>query len=170
MEQNNEKISDIDCSEDDDNEDEEEQEISYENDDGNDNDSGELNVDSLDGFDDADFESANDNFLVYLEVDSTHEQEFEETDNIPPASTAVCTGYKIVGDNIDKNIRRTHQRIDRTTRSLHYFHMCAVKDRVDFSHLSDSRPTQVEVDIRALLPGAADLAAIKKDFEILISR
>ena len=125
-------MSDIDCSEDDDNEDEEEQEINYENDDGNDNDSGELNVDSLDGFDDDDFESANDNFLVYLEVDSTHEQEFEETDNIPPASAAVCTGYKIVGDNIDKNIQRTHQRIDRTTRSLHYFYMCAVKDRVDF--------------------------------------
>ena len=111
------------------------------------------------------------NHNQYLEeIDTTHEQEFEETDNIPPAPATVCTGYKIVGDNIDKNIWCTYQRIDRTTRSLHYFHMFAVKDRVDFSHLSDSRPTQVDVDIQVLLPDATDLAAIKKDFEILISR
>ena len=166
VEENNETMS---YSSEDEDVEEEGQEGNYVNSGEKDDDTGELSMDSLDSFDD-DFESANDNFLVYLEVDSTHEQEFEETDNIPPASAAVCTGYKIVGDNIDKNIRRTHQRIDRTTRSLHYFHMFAVKDRLDFSYLSDHRPTQVEIDIQVLLPGATDLAAIKKDFEILISR
>jgi L1 cell adhesion molecule like protein len=39
-------------------------------------------------------------------------------------------GFKIVGDNIDKNFRRTYQRIDRQTRSCHYYHSYAVLDRV----------------------------------------
>ena len=30
--------------------------------------------------------------------------------------------YKVVGDNIDKNFRRSHQRKECQTRSFHYFH------------------------------------------------
>ena len=37
-------------------------------------------------------------------------------------------GYKIVGDNVDKNNRPNFQRTDRQTKSLHYFHACAAKD------------------------------------------
>ena len=44
--------------------------------------------------------------------------------------------YKIVGDNIDKNIRASFQRIDHQTKSIHYFHTFAAKDRIDFSNLS----------------------------------
>jgi len=40
------------------------------------------------------------------------------------------SGFKIVGDNIDKNLRRSYQRCDRQTVSLHYFHSCAVGDRI----------------------------------------
>ena len=47
-------------------------------------------------------------------------------------------GFKLVGDNIDKNIRPSEQRIDRQTRSLHYFHSFAVRDRVNFSNTSDA--------------------------------
>ena len=163
MEGNNETVS---YNSEDEDVEEEGQEGSYEIDDEQDNDTGELNIDSLDSFHD-DFESAHSDFVVYLEE---VEKEFEQSDDNVLAPVTDCAGYKIVGDNIDKNIRRTHQRIDRTTRSLHYFHMFAVKDRVDFSYLSDCKPTEVNVDIQVLLPGATDLAAIKKDFEILISR
>ena len=41
------------------------------------------------------------------------------------------TGFKIVGDNVDKDIRPSFQRIDYRTRSLHYFHAYAMLDRVD---------------------------------------
>lgn len=161
-----ERVSVIDDAENDDAEEEKEEEEAS---DKNDEDSGELNDDDgLEDFVDDDFESGDD-FLIHLEeVSTTPEQEFEEANGLQSAT--VCTGFKVVGDNIDKNIRRSYQRIDRTTRSLHYFHMFAVKDRVDFSHLSNSRPTHVEVDIQVLLPSAKDFAAIKNDFEILISR
>lgn len=46
-------------------------------------------------------------------------------------------GFKIVGDNIDKNFRRTFQRVDYQTVSQHYFHSFAMKDRIDLSHFSD---------------------------------
>ena len=163
MEENNETMS---YSSEDEDVEEEGQEGNYANSDEKDDDTGEVNMDSLDSFDD-DFESAGGDFVVHLEE---VEKEFEQSDGDVLAPVADCAGYKIVGDNIDKNIRRSHQRIDRTTQSLHYFHMFAVKDRLDFSHLSDHRPTQVEIDVQVLLPGATDLAAIKKDFEILISR
>lgn len=162
----NERVSVIDDAKNDDAEEEKEEEEAS---DKNNEDSGELNVDDgLEDFVDDDFESGDDDFLIHLEeVSTTLEQEFEEANGL---QSAVCTGFKVVGDNIDKNIRRSYQCIDRTTRSLHYFHMFAVKDRVDFSHLSNSRPTHVEVDIQVLLPSAKDFAAIKNDFEILISR
>lgn len=46
-------------------------------------------------------------------------------------------GYTLCGDNIDKNVRRRYQRSDKTTISLHHFHMYAVKNRVDFTLESD---------------------------------
>lgn len=45
--------------------------------------------------------------------------------------------FKIVGDNIDKNVQPRFMRVDAPTRSLHYFHAYAVKDRVDLSSFSD---------------------------------
>jgi L1 cell adhesion molecule like protein len=49
------------------------------------------------------------------------------------------SGFKIVGDNLDKNFRRSYQRLERQTVSHHYFHMYAVKDRVDLCQASDLR-------------------------------
>ena len=80
------------------------------------------------------------------------------------------TGFKMAGDNVDKNIRPSFQRIDRQTKSLHYFHACAAKDRIDFSLLSDTTPTEVVIDLRSLLPDDNDVAAIKKDFVVLSNR
>ena len=48
-------------------------------------------------------------------------------------------GFKIVGDNIDKNVRPRHQSIDTRTKSLHYFHAFAVLDWVDLSSQSEIR-------------------------------
>ena len=49
-------------------------------------------------------------------------------------------GFKLVGDNIDKNVRASYQCIFHTTQSLHYFHSYAVLDSIDFSGLSDELP------------------------------
>ena len=58
---------------------------------------------------------------------------------------SVNTGYKIVFDNIDKNVAPRFMRNEHQIRSLHYFHSYAVKDRLDFSNLSSQRPTNINV-------------------------
>lgn len=78
----------------------------------------------------------------------------------------VWSGFKIVGDNFDKNFRRTFQRI---TQSHHYFHMYAVKDRVDLSNISDL-PRDGVIDVSLLLPQSSDHDEMLKNFTTLISR
>ena len=79
------------------------------------------------------------------------------------------TGFKLVGDNVDKNVRQSFQRIDRMTRSLHYFHSYAVLDRIDLSGLSDHQEVK-EIDAYTLLPNSEDLKIMKNAFEVLVSR
>lgn len=69
--------------------------------------------------------------------------------------TQKWTGFRIVGDNVDKNFRRSFQRVDYTTRSFHYFHSYAVLDRVDFSGLSDI-PGKGVIDTTILVPSDDD--------------
>ena len=45
-------------------------------------------------------------------------------------------GYKVIGDNLDMNIKPHHMISEDTTRSLHCFHLLSVRDRVPVSHLS----------------------------------
>lgn len=67
----------------------------------------------------------NDFSVAISDMDST-DSEATENDGLRSAS------YKIVGDNIDKNITPSFQRLDHQTKSVHYFHAFAVKDRIDF--------------------------------------
>lgn len=87
------------------------------------------------------------------------------TDNIN-----IWNGYKLVGDNVDKNVRASFQRIGYTTQSLHYFHAYAVLDRVDFSGLSDAAPSPSIVDPLSFLPSKDDRALVERDLRVLISR
>ena len=80
------------------------------------------------------------------------------------------TGYKIVGDNIDKNIRASFQRIVHQTKSVHYFHTFAAKDRIEFSNLSESVPHDIKVNLTTLLPGSTDLATFLNDLQVIVSR
>ena len=56
-------------------------------------------------------------------------------------------GFKIVGDNLDKKFRRTHQWLDFQTVSHLYFYVYGVKDRVDLQNVSHL----CVIDIRQLL-------------------
>ena len=78
-------------------------------------------------------------------------------------------GFKIVGDKIDKNIRRSFQRVDYTTQSFHYFHAYAILDRIDFSGLSDLQPTG-EIDVNQLIPSDDDTKSLKKMLATLVTR
>ena len=80
------------------------------------------------------------------------------------------SGFKLVGDNIDKNFRRSFYRHDRKTISMHAFHMYAVKDRIDFSSLSDVAPTGAKVDVTKLLIDQTQVDELNKHVVTLLSR
>ena len=67
------------------------------------------------------------------------------TSNDDDESDAVLKwkGFKIVGDNIDKNFRPFYQRMNSQTISLHFFHSVAVLDWVDFSGVWHSWTCQI---------------------------
>ena len=90
-----------------------------------------------------------------------------QSDNL---ATRKWCEYKIVGDNIDKNVRPSFQRLDRTTQSLHYFHSYSVLDRIDHSTLSNAKPDLGKIDTASLLPSAGDITKVKHDFAVLVSR
>jgi L1 cell adhesion molecule like protein len=72
-------------------------------------------------------------------------------------------GFKVVGDNIDKNIRPSFQCSERQTKSLHYFHSFAIKDRVDLHNCSDDAPQNTPIDSSTLLPLFDDIAQFRSD-------
>ena len=75
-----------------------------------------------------------------------------------------------MGDNIDKNVRPSFQRHDRTTQSLHYFHSYAVLDRINIANLSDDLPSSIEISPEKILPSADDVKKLLDEFEVLVAR
>ena len=64
----------------------------------------------------------------------------EDNNPLIPRLCIQPLSFKLVGDNIDKNVKARYLRSDHGNSSLHYFHSFAVKDRIDFSHLSSTLP------------------------------
>lgn len=87
-------------------------------------------------------------------------------------SSSQRTTYKLVGDNIDKNIRPREMRSDYQTRSLHYFHTYAVCDRVDMSNFSEEVPlvTMNSIALQDLLPTSSDECMMRDNFVVLVGR
>ena len=85
------------------------------------------------------------------------------------ADHSVCPGFTIVIDNVDMNVRRSDQRVDRTTNSYHYCHGYAVMNRVNSTLLSDHPPSGI-ISVEDVLPNKTDLDRILGDFEVFISR
>ena len=83
-------------------------------------------------------------------------------------------GFKIIGDNINKNVRASFQRSDHGTTSLHHFHAFASRDRLDLSSLSDKDPDLstviVDIDPEEFLPSQEDIDKINEKFCILIAK
>ena len=82
--------------------------------------------------------------------------------------------FKLVGDNIDKNINPQDVRIDSQTVSLHYFHSYAVRDRIDLSNYEDDPcfvdSASVLPHLSTVLPSSEDLEAISENFIHLVAR
>ena len=77
--------------------------------------------------------------------------------------------FKIVGDNIDKNIKPRDMREDR---SLHYFHVYGIRDRIDLTAYGDQQPSPEigSISTETLLPSSHDESAILTNYSILFAR
>ena len=81
-------------------------------------------------------------------------------------------GFKLVGDNIDKTIKPRDMRINNQANSVHYFNFYAVRDRINFSHLSSNAGMISPEDIKfdAYYPSSDDDNKLLLNFEILVTR
>jgi len=80
-----------------------------------------------------------------------------------PTSASMNT-YKLVGNNLDKNVKPCDMRIDNQTKSLHYFHMYALRDHIDLSSYEGKSFTTdiTDIDLNRILPTQGD--AEKQNF------
>ena len=87
------------------------------------------------------------------------------------STTPLLPTFKIVGDNIDKEVRPRNMRSDYQARSLHYFHSYAVKDRINLDNCEDqpSAPDISSIDLEVLLPSDDDESTIRRNMGILIA-
>ena len=62
--------------------------------------------------------------------------------------------------------------MDYQAKSLHYFHIYGVLDRIDFSSLDDNIriPDTTKIDFAEIMPSLEDVIAIKKCFSLHILR
>ena len=91
----------------------------------------------------------------------------QPSDRVPTLPT-----FKLVGDNLDKSVRPRDMRMDSQTQALHYFHMYAVRDRINLAEFTDN-PSLPEVslaDLKTILPTTQDQEVLQKNFAILIAR
>ena len=89
----------------------------------------------------------------------------------PITSPTAIFGFKIVGDNVDKNVKPRYMRSDNRLQSLHYFHSFAIKSRIDIAGLSDIPPDPLDtVDISKLLPNDDDDKQLHNNFRVHIER
>jgi len=81
-------------------------------------------------------------------------------------------GYQIIGDNVDLMIKVRHQASDKPNKSIHWFHLNAVKDRVKGAGLSDDGPIRLVNDVEhwEILPSSKDNQDLLHDFIPLFAR
>ena len=93
------------------------------------------------------------------------ELEHERNANVQQ-SNPIWKGYKLVGDNLDKNVRPSFQRYDKKTNSLHYFHYYAVLDHINLFSLSESVQS-TQLDLTQLLVKQDDIHQLENTTIIL---
>ena len=80
--------------------------------------------------------------------------------------------YQIIGDNVDLKQRASQKSLDSTGADHHWFHMCAVLDRVDGIDLDVDEPQAdiTSLPLQTLLPSIEECDFLKKEFVVLLLR
>ena len=79
--------------------------------------------------------------------------------------------YQIIGDNVDLKQKTSQQSLDSIGADHHWFHMCAVLDRIDGIDLDCDEPQAdiTSLPLQTFLPSTDDCDYLTKEFAILIS-
>ena len=95
-----------------------------------------------------------------------------DRDDTAPTDLEEWCGFRWVGDNIDKTIGPRDMRLNNQSKSLHYFHVYAVKDRVDVRHLSPSVTmlSPGDMDVTKFLPSDEDNETLLANYKVLMAR
>lgn len=96
------------------------------------------------------------------QVEGVQESQSESSDSI-------CPGFGLIIDNLDLNVRRSDQRIDRTTKSYHFCHAYGLQNRVNSTQLEDQPPSGV-LSLDLILPNKTDLDILMEEFGIFAER
>ena len=82
--------------------------------------------------------------------------------------------FKIVGDNVDKNVTPRYNRVGHRVTSLHYYHSFAIQDRINVNSLASvnvpSCLPHPSTRASLLLPSITDDNELSNNIKILISR
>ncbi len=63
-------------------------------------------------------------------------------------------------------------RLDNPNQMHHFFHAIGIQDRIDTTHLDDTKPKALvsTLDVRDFVPSDSDYKRLKEDITVLISR
>ena len=108
-------------------------------------------------------------------IDDDGHKNADDIDDESADNVSLVIGYKLVGDNIDKNVKPRYTCQDKNTLSLHYYHSYAVQDRVSLSGLSDEIPDissipLLSIPVHTILPSTVDGQTLIHNFTLLTSR
>jgi len=110
------------------------------------------------------------NIQCNVQSSDTSETMQVAVDRVVETHDATCNpGFVLVIDNIDMNIRRSDQRVDRTTSSYHFCHAFALLNRVNSTLLEDN-PISGVLSLDQILPSRSDLDMILEEFQVFVSR
>ena len=102
-----------------------------------------------------------------MNVSITDEEDFDSQDDNTMESTSLESfsieqcgagiySNKLVGDNIDKDVKPSRVRSDWQNKSLHYFQSYAICDQINTSHFLETHDAPTELFINDFLPTEAD--------------
>lgn len=87
-------------------------------------------------------------------------------------TVAPSRSFVLVGDNIDKRVTPREMRVGSQVQSLHYFHSYAALNRIDTSHLDDTKPlgSLRDLPLSTFLPTTTDCTKIRENYVVLMAR
>ena len=81
-------------------------------------------------------------------------------------------GFQIIGDNVDVYVKSRHERMNSKAKSMHWFQIYAIKNRISGSHLPNDLPLNdiLTVPNSIFIPTVSDCLKLRSHLIILCSR